>query len=288
LTGQGDTEVDQGALMGGAADFLNKNELTGSLLDRSIRYAIAQGRIMNDLRESENRCRFLSSQLLSAQEKERRSIARDIHDSIGSSLAAIKFKVESVLMKMREAHPQYSDPLNEIIPFIQGAIEEARRIQMNLRPSILDDFGILATIGWLGRQFALTHPKMALHQEIDIDENEIPGPLKIVIFRVLQEAFNNIAKHSRATKILVALGKINQHIEFSVRDNGVGFDVKEKLQPGQDSRGLGLESMLERVELSGGTFKIESAQKGTVLNAKWPLESNMAVYAPLGNLLSGD
>ena len=286
LTGQGGYEVDVEALNIGAADFISKQEMTGSLLDHSIRYAIAQRKTMNDLRESESRCRLLSSQLLSAQEKERRVIARDIHDSIGSSLAAIKFKVESVLIKMEEVHSSFFEPLKNIIPFIQEAIEEARRIQMNLRPSILDDFGILSTIGWVCRQFSSTHPEISFNQEIDITEDEVPGALKIVIFRVLQEALNNIAKHSRATRVIVALERKNQHIGLAVRDNGVGFDLKEKLQSLRDVRGLGLESMMERVELSGGTFTVVSTSKGTTLEANWPLEITLDVSAPWGRLMS--
>ena len=91
LTGQGNLEVDMEAMKAGAADFLAKREINGPLLDRSIRYAIEQRRIMENLRESEGQCRLLSSQLLAAQETERRNIAREIHDSIGQTLAAINF-----------------------------------------------------------------------------------------------------------------------------------------------------------------------------------------------------
>ena len=92
LTGQGNLEVDMEAMKAGAVDFLAKGEISGSLLDRSVRYAIEQRKILENLRESENQCRVLSSQLLAAQETERRNIAGEIHDSIGQTLAAIKFR----------------------------------------------------------------------------------------------------------------------------------------------------------------------------------------------------
>lgn len=271
LTGQGGIEVDMEALRNGAADFIAKAEMTGPLLDRSIRYAIAHRKILNDLRESESRGHLLSIQLLAAQERERRNMATEIHDSIGSSLAAIKFRVESILAKMEERHP-LCDSLKDIIPFIQETIEEARRIQMNLRPSILDDFGILATINWFCRQFTAIHPAVSLSQEIGVDEKEVPEPLKIVIFRILQEAFTNIAKHSRASRIVVCLEKNDREIELAVRDNGVGFQGKKPSEGDDTGRGLGLESMTERAELSGGTFAIESTAKGTSLSVKWDLK----------------
>ncbi len=271
LTGQGDYEVDLEAMKAGAADFIAKKEMTGSLLDRSIRYALEQRRIMENLRASEGRCRLLASQLLGAQETERRNIAREIHDSIGGSLTAIKFKVEKVLMQLNETNPKESDSLREIIPLIKGAIDEARRIQMNLRPSILDDFGLLSTIGWFCRQFESAYTGIRIRQALDIQEGELSETLKTVIYRILQEAMNNIAKHSRATEVRITLKKDHQAIHLTVRDNGVGFNVGDKLQRNNASRGLGLESMRERAELSEGTFIIESTDSGTIIGARWPL-----------------
>ena len=97
LTGQGNLEVDMEAMKAGAADFLAKGEINGPLLDRSIRYAIEQRKVLENLRESEGQCRLLSSQLLAAQETERRNIAREIHDSIGQTLASIIFGAEKAL-----------------------------------------------------------------------------------------------------------------------------------------------------------------------------------------------
>ncbi len=225
-----------------------------------------------ELRESETRLRQLSTELLNAQEKERRLVAQEIHDSIGASLAATKFKVEDVITKVGENRPQTRGALGSILPMLQEIIQETRRIQMNLRPSILDDLGILATISWFCRQYESTYSAIRIRQEIDIKEEEVADSLKTVIFRVLQEALNNIAKHSKAGEVLLHLSKIEQAIQLVIRDNGQGFDPSEIHSRNGTTRGLGLVGMQERVELSGGSFTIESSLgTGTVIRASWPL-----------------
>ncbi len=154
---------------------------------------------------------------------------------------------------------------------LQEAIEETRRIQMNLRPSILDDLGILATIGWFCREYESTYSAIRIREEIDIKEEEVADSLKTVIFRVLQEALNNIAKHSKADLVHLSLREMEGRIELVLKDNGQGFDLEKVLGSESPKRGLGLTSMRERTELSGGSFAIESAEgKGTIIRASWP------------------
>lgn len=229
-------------------------------------------KIENKLRESESYLRHLSTELLTAQEKERRRVAQEIHDSIGSFLAAIKFKIEDVLSEAGDKNLQAESALKSVTPVIQGAIDETRRIQMALRPSILDDLGILATIKWFCRQFESTYTHISIKQEIDIQEDEVVDPLKIIIFRVLQEAMNNIAKHSKADLVLLFLRKTKKEIQLVIQDNGQGFDLPEAQSRKSITRGLGLSSMRERTELSGGSFTIESIQgKGTTIHASWQI-----------------
>lgn len=218
------------------------------------------------LRESEERLRYLSTQLLIAQENERKRIASEIHDSLGSSLAAIKFRMEQVLQK-----DGIGDPGN-IIASIQKAIEESRRIQMVLRPSSLDDLGILPTLNWFCREFQETYPSIHIKTQINIEEKNVPDHLKTVIYRICQEAFNNIAKHSKARLATLSLRKTDQ-IELAIEDDGQGFDLEEKLFAENPDRGLGLTSMRERAELSSGSFVVESIQgSGTTIRVSWPVE----------------
>jgi PAS domain S-box-containing protein len=229
-------------------------------------------RVEIELRESENRLRELSAALLSAQERERKLIAQEIHDSLGASLAATRFKVETVLTEIGGNHPQTKVALESVIPIVQGTIEEARRIQMSLRPSILDDLGILPTINWSCRQFESIYPAIRITKEIDIEEDEVPQSLKIVIYRILQEALNNIAKHSKASVVLLFLRKTDQAIQLVIRDRGQGFSSEEAYSRKGAAKGLGLDSMKERTELSGGSLEIESVEgKGTTVSASWPL-----------------
>jgi PAS domain S-box-containing protein len=236
-------------------------------------------RVEAELRKSENHLRHLSDELLTAQETERRRVAQEIHDSIGTSLAAVKYKVEDTLKQTGDNNPQKA-ALESVRSLTQETIEEARRIQMALRPTLLDDLGILATIRWFCRQFESTYSSIRIKQEIDCQEHEVSDLLKTVIFRVMQEALNNTAKHSKADLVSILLRKINLSIELVIRDNGQGFDLSETQSRKGTTRGLGLTSMRERTELSGGSFNCESIRgKGTTIRASWPL--NESVKSPV-------
>jgi PAS domain S-box-containing protein len=223
------------------------------------------------LRESEKELRLLSGQLLTAQEQERGRIARELHDGIGQSLSAIKFKIEDTLGQMGKDVAESSvNSLNSLIPIIQSTVEEVRRITMDLRPSTLDDLGILATIGWFCREFQETYATVRIEKEIGLGESDIPESLKIVIYRVLQEALNNVAKHSGADSVTIFLTKRDNTLELTIEDNGCGFDLKEAFDLDGSKRGFGLGSMKERTELSGGSFSLESIRrKGTTVQASW-------------------
>jgi signal transduction histidine kinase len=245
-----------------------------------VRFLIIEGRDISErkqgelaLKESENQLRRLSSLVLTAQEMERKRVSKELHDGIGQYLSAVKFKVEDALHRLKGKKGQENDlgRLKTIIPILQGAIEEVRRICMDLRPSILDDLGILATISWFCREFKQTYGNMRILTHLKIDETEIPTPLRTTIYRIIQEAFNNIAKHSRAGRIDLSLSKTKGAIELVVRDNGQGFELKDRSSEDPSLKGLGLASMKERAEFSGGTLTIESLKgTGTTIRAIWP------------------
>jgi signal transduction histidine kinase len=168
-----------------------------------------------------------------------------------------------------------TESLNTIIPMIQEGVEECRRIQMDLRPSMLDDLGLLPTLSWFCRRFQTIYTGIKVELEKSLEEHEIPDSLKVVTFRVTQEAMNNIAKHSKGDLVRLSLQKIEGRMELVVEDNGRGFDLEKMLGYESTRRGLGLTSMRERTELSGGSFSIESNKgKGTVIRATWPLHEN--------------
>ena len=217
----------------------------------------------------------LSSRLLDVQEDERKRIAGDLHDGIGQSLSTIKFSIESVLDRLEEeTDPSTLDTLRSLVSMLQDSIEDVRNTVMNLRPSILDDLGILATISWFFRQFQAVYSGIRVEEQIDVQETEVPDALKTNIFRVLQEATNNIAKHSKADRMRVALGKNEGAVELVIEDNGRGFDPRSVPTAEDGETGFGITSMKERTELSGGSFSIESKKgAGTTVRASWPYRS---------------
>jgi PAS domain S-box-containing protein len=223
-------------------------------------------------RESEARLRLLSSQLMTIQEVERKRVAHELHDGIGQMLTAIKFQIERVLERSKSSRKGEKGPMESLIPLIQESIEEVRRIQMDLRPSTLDDLGVLATVGWFCRRFQTIYSGIQVENEIDIEEEQISNPLKTVVYRVVQEAMNNIAKHSQASLVRLSMKEEDDRIELAIKDNGLGFDLEETLSVKDPNRGFGLASMKERTELSGGSFTIESTRgKGTTVQASWPI-----------------
>jgi signal transduction histidine kinase len=230
----------------------------------------------NKLRESEKRLRFLSSQLMTTQERERKRIAQELHDSIGQYLTTIKLRISQVhndIAEKNEGQPALTlKSIDTVISIVQETIGEVRKIVMDLRPSILDDLGIQATIKWFCREFQITNTGIKVTEEVEIEESEIPEELKIVIFRIIQEALNNVAKHSGADHATISLAKKEGLIVLKVRDNGVGFDNEQAIYQDDSRICFGLTGMRERTEFSGGSFSIESKEDvGTVIVGAWPL-----------------
>ena len=244
---------EEPALLGNIQDITERHQAEQALLDS--REALHQ----------------LSARLMSAQEVERQRVARELHDSLGQSLSAVKFIVERAI-EQQDSHGQ--DPkdgtLRSVVPVIQGAVEEVRRISMALRPTTLDDLGLIATIAWFTREFSTIYPQFQVERFIDVEEFEVPETLKTNIFRILQEAMNNAAKYSQATRITVSLRQVLGDLQLLVQDNGIGFDPGE-VPKASLSGGFGLVSMRERTELFGGTLILTSSpEEGTTVLARWP------------------
>ena len=168
------------------------------------------------------------------------------------------------------------ESLRGVIPLVQQAIEEVRRIHTDLRPSILDDLGILATINWFCREFQMIYSDIRIEKQVAVQENEVPESLKMVIFRVLQEAMNNIAKHSDTDLVRICFKKTDAAIALTVEDNGRGFDLEKALFLKNSEKRFGITSMKERTELTGGFFAIKSTPgAGTAISALWPQDSSI-------------
>lgn len=260
----------------GADDFISKpfDRLELRSRVRTITRLNRYRRILTEQQErrrAEREVRILSSKLLDAQEMENKRIAGELHDGLAQSLAAIAVGMENALEQIeRDRAVNIAGLLVPLAKMSRDAIEEVRRISMNLRPVILDDLGILATISWLCREFQVICPGTRIHTEIGVTENRVPHNLKTVIYRVLQESTSNVARHSGAHHVRLALTEADGNLVLSVEDDGAGFNPEE-VRITDDSRGgLGLVSMRERVELSGGRFDLDSILgKGTTVTVSW-------------------
>jgi signal transduction histidine kinase len=136
----------------------------------------------------------------------------------------------------------------------------------------LDDLGIIATINWFCREFKFLYAPIRLDHTINVEEGDVPEHLKTVIYRILQEALNNVAKHSRAGRLSIGLEKKDALLVFGISDDGIGFDPEQVVSLKRSERGLGLASMRERTELTGGHFFISSGrQTGTTIRIVWSL-----------------
>jgi PAS domain S-box-containing protein len=228
------------------------------------------------VQHSSERIRELSRKILDAQENERKLVAQEIHDSIGGNLAAIKFALEEKLEGVEEKLPPESISLEKVISMVDETIKETRRISASLRPSLLDDMGLLTTISWFCREFDQLHPGLQIEQQLNVAEEDVPDNLKVVIYRILQEAMNNVTKHSDASKVELRLEKRDNQIEFTVEDDGCGFDPEENVSELSVLSGFGLSGMQERTNLCGGKFEIFPRKgKGVIIHISLPCDNGL-------------
>ncbi len=241
---------------------------TGQKNDFTLQWLI---RDVSERKYMEEQLRAFPSRLIAAQEEERKRIAGELHDSIGQTLVALKYWVETILVTGRNSPSEaVMARLEQFVPVLQRAIEETRSICAGLRPAMLEVVGIHGTLQGFCKEFRSVYPNMQVQLDADVPEDSIPESLKIAIFRITQEALNNIAKHSGATRAGISLILEEGMLHLSIEDNGTGFDINSR---GAEiyRKGLGLTGMRERTELTGGTFRIESFPgKGTKVETLWP------------------
>ncbi len=219
-------------------------------------------------KESEKHLNWLATQIMEGQEAERKRVASELHDGIGQILTTIKFGLEQTLHDLHDNRQEEAlDKIVSTFAGVRNALEEVRRISMNLRPAILDDLGVEASINWLCRLLDDLHPTLCVSKKIDLGKTQLSKDLQVAVFRVLQEASNNAAKYSNATHIKIILKIESSNLILSIRDNGQGFSVPDAMR---DCKGFGLHSMNERVRASGGKLDICSFKgAGTHIKASW-------------------
>ncbi len=226
----------------------------------------------NELRASEAQLKQLSAHLLGLIEQERRRIAHELHDSIGSYLGAIKLGLGQLLSCVPpSAKEQLQEQLDHLSQMLKEAMNEVQRINTSLYPPVLDDLGIVAALRWHCGRVSSSVPALSLDFQADIDESRIQPGLPIVIYRVSQEAIHNALQHSGSNTVAVSLSEEEDTVVLRIADRGKGLPG-EKPGLNESVRGMGIRNMRKRVELSGGVFKISSAKgEGTAVSARWPV-----------------
>ncbi len=221
------------------------------------------------LRRSERRQRKLVRQYMAWQENERKLLAQEIHDSIGGNLATIKYALEEKLEGMSGTSPGETVSIEKIIELVQSTVADTRRLAAKLRPSVLDDLGLTCAIESYCREYEAFHNMKVLRQ-IDLGDSQISSGAQIVIYRILQEAMANAAKHSGAACLTVRL-KQSRGIELSIADDGCGFDPAAVTPQAGSLSGYGLRGMRDRALISGGALEIDSKPgNGTRIRLRIP------------------
>jgi signal transduction histidine kinase len=216
----------------------------------------------DSLRASQERYRSLSHRLLEQQERERAALSRELHDQLGQSLVAVSLNLEVI---KDELSPASSARVPESMRAIKEMIEQVRTLAFELRPSMLDEFGLVRALRLLVERHGV---RLGVSASFAATPTDIRAPREIetACFRIAQEALNNVASHARAHHVEVTLTGQDKELELMIRDDGIGFSVD------QLRSSLGLVGMRERAELVGGRLEIESAPgAGTTLRAHFPL-----------------
>ena len=206
----------------------------------------------------------LSARLVDAQEQERRSIARELHDEVGQSLEARLVDVGRLSRLVPAGEQVMGDQIARVKGLAENSVKTVRDITLLLRPSMLDDLGLIPALEWQARETSRRGDmEVDVHSE-DVSE-QLPDEIKTCAYRLVQEALNNAAAHASARNARVAVVQKNDKLRVQITDDGKGFDP-------QRVRGVGLIGMEERVKRLGGTLKIDSrAGQGTTVAAELPV-----------------
>lgn len=208
----------------------------------------------------------LSARLVSAQEEERRAISRELHDEVGQSLSALLMEAGNAAARVPPDSAEVRRHVDSIRKLAEASVNVIRNMTLLLRPSMLDDFGLVPALEWQAREVS-KRTGLRVHVAAEESAGDLPDALKTCIYRVVQEALHNCARHSQARSVKVVVEQEPQRLVLTVEDDGRGFDARRV-------RGLGLVGMEERVNHLGGVFHIQSEPgAGTRVAVELPLAS---------------
>jgi len=233
--------------------------------------AIVNARLYQALQEEQLSRAALLEKTISAQEDERKRIARELHDQTSQDLAALMLSLDTCALSLTAKGPGTEQHLLTAKALVGTILTNIHHLINDLRPSLLDDLGLASAILWYGEQ-RLKPMDIALDFQCNRMEARLPPPVEIALFRITQEALTNIVRHANATSVKVTLDVDDRTVFLAVEDNGVGFQITTVVPEQSDGRGLGLRGMQERVTTLGGELHIRSTPgQGTTIKVKVPL-----------------
>jgi two-component system NarL family sensor kinase len=214
----------------------------------------------------------LAIALIRRRDGERLDVAKRLHDDLAPTLAMAKYLVEDAAQRGgRGDRTDACELLGQAAASLRHVVAELRNISNALRPRLLDDLGLLPTLEWFGRGFEEAHPAVSIERVLTASEENVPAGLKVDIFRIVQDALSNVARHSMATVVRLSLLEEDGELRLAIEDNGRGFDpalALRSLHPG-----VGLQSIGKRIGATGGRFVLESGpQRGTRVTGAWMIE----------------
>ena len=228
------------------------------------------------IRESERQIHYMYTQLLTAQEKERRRLSIELHDELGQSLMVLKLKLRSIRDGLEDEQEKLIRECDAMNAYIKDVAENVRRLSRDLSPSILEDVGLWAAIGWLAESF---YEHNGIECSLDLTETGrlFSREVEINVYRMIQECLTNVAKHAQATSASLVIRRAANTVSFVLEDNGKGFDVRYARSKEPREKGLGLPSLFERARMLGASLDVWSQNgAGTKITFTVPVDNEDA------------
>ncbi len=220
-----------------------------------------------ELAESNRQLRELSANIQANREEEKNRIARELHDDLGQQLTALKMDLSELKSLLEKRSPQIDGKIATINALVDTAVASVRRISADLRPIMLDDLGLIAAIEWLTEDFSRRY-SIDMQLNIDHTDNELESSAAASVFRMLQEALTNVARHARATCVTVSIRQKAGRFIMEISDNGIGISVENQ----KKGKSFGLIGMKERSHLLGGEITFTGCPGvGTTIHIAVPL-----------------
>jgi two-component system sensor histidine kinase UhpB len=224
------------------------------------------------LRESEQNLRYLASQLLTAQERERERISRELHDELGQSLLVMKLQAGYIEKQLPQEQAVLKQECRKLTGQFDQLVDEVRRLARDLSPTMVRDLGLALALNRLVRDFSRLYGVQAEVEQTDVIDQLLSREAQINIYRIFQESLTNIGKYAQASSLQVVIKAEAGQVSFLIADNGKGFKVEEVWGRDPASRGLGLMAMEERARMMGGVLEIKSQEgQGTQLTFQIPV-----------------